>query len=349
MLQTLLISTPFFALVLLGFVAVGRQMLEGAAIGGLNAYVLNFALPCMLWRFGANTPIQTILDPALLVVYGLSALILVALTLVLSRRWRLSSGDSAMGALVAVFPNSGFLGLPLLISLLGQAAAGTVMLTLWVDMVLTSSLCMGLSQSAWVGLSAKVGKASKQASKQDGPLGASSLWGLLKNVLTNPLPWAIVLGAWCSSEGWTLPQVLQSTVGLLASSASPVALFALGGVLACVNWAHRSDAEVKEHPASTQGVVTLALLKLIVHPFLVWMMALMAQKAQSVLGRGFVISPQSLEALVLVAALPSASNVVLLAYRQGASQERIARIVMLTTAVSFLSFSVIKTLYQACH
>ena len=73
MLQTLLISTPFFALVLLGFVAVRRQMLEGAAIGGLNAYVLNFALPCMLWRFGANTPIQTILDPALLVVYGLSA------------------------------------------------------------------------------------------------------------------------------------------------------------------------------------------------------------------------------------------------------------------------------------
>jgi predicted permease len=59
--------------------------------------------------------------------------------------------------------------------------------------------------------------------------------------------------------------------------------------------------------------------------------------------------PLACLSLVLVAALPSASNVVLLAYRQGASQERIARIVMLTTAVSFLSFSVIKTLYQACH
>ena len=43
--------------------------------------------------------------------------------------------------------------------------------------------------------------------------------------------------------------------------------------------------------------------------------------------------------IVLVAALPSASQVVMLAERSGADSGRIARIVLLATSLSFLSFS----------
>jgi len=43
--------------------------------------------------------------------------------------------------------------------------------------------------------------------------------------------------------------------------------------------------------------------------------------------------------MVLVAALPSASNVSLLAERFGADTGRIARIILLTTAAAFLTFS----------
>jgi predicted permease len=42
---------------------------------------------------------------------------------------------------------------------------------------------------------------------------------------------------------------------------------------------------------------------------------------------------------VLVAALPSASNVSLLAERFGADNGRIARIILWSTAIAFLSFS----------
>ena len=41
----------------------------------------------------------------------------------------------------------------------------------------------------------------------------------------------------------------------------------------------------------------------------------------------------------LVAALPSASNVALLSERFGADTGRIARIILLTTAAAFLTFS----------
>ena len=57
MLSVLTITFPFFALVLCGYLAARRGVLPQPAIPGLNAFVLYFALPCMLYRFGASTPI----------------------------------------------------------------------------------------------------------------------------------------------------------------------------------------------------------------------------------------------------------------------------------------------------
>jgi malonate transporter len=50
----LAVTIPFFALVLLGWLAARAGPLPESAIPGLNAYVLFFALPCMLFRFGAS-------------------------------------------------------------------------------------------------------------------------------------------------------------------------------------------------------------------------------------------------------------------------------------------------------
>ena len=61
-LDILLVTFPFFALVLCGYVAARRRMLPLEAIPGLNTFVLYFALPCMLYRFGATTPIAQLLD-----------------------------------------------------------------------------------------------------------------------------------------------------------------------------------------------------------------------------------------------------------------------------------------------
>ena len=62
MLHILLITFPFFALVLCGYVAAKRRLLPLEAIPGLNSFVLFFALPCMLYRFGSTTPLAQLLD-----------------------------------------------------------------------------------------------------------------------------------------------------------------------------------------------------------------------------------------------------------------------------------------------
>jgi hypothetical protein len=145
-LNVLLITFPFFALVLAGYLAARRGMLPLAAIPGLNGFVLFFALPCMLYRFGSTTPIAQLLDFSVAGVYLVCALIMVAFAIVWSLNERIRWNDASLGALVAAFPNTGFMGVPLLAALLGQQSAGPVIVLIVVDMVITSSLCVALSQ-----------------------------------------------------------------------------------------------------------------------------------------------------------------------------------------------------------
>ena len=117
----LAITIPFFALVLCGYLAARRHVLPESAIPGLNAFVLYFALPCMLFRFGSTTPILELLNPALLTVDLAAALLIVFFTVAVSLNDRVHLKDAAFGALVAAFPNTGFMGVPLLVAQIGRA------------------------------------------------------------------------------------------------------------------------------------------------------------------------------------------------------------------------------------
>ncbi len=314
MLDILKVTFPFFALVLCGYVAARRRLLPLEAIGGLNTFVLFFALPCMLYRFGAGTPIAQLLDPAALAVYLPCALLMVWGAVAFSRNERIGWNDAAFGALVAAFPNTGFMGVPLLVALLGAAAAGPAILTILIDLVITSSLCIALSRL-------------DGADEHGAALAARKA---LRGMATNPMPWAIALGALSSALGVVPVQPVMATLGLLADAASPVALFTIGAVLA----RSQAVAAASEHgPMPVRDFVPIALAKLLLHPLLVWAVGLAA------IAFGLPLEPFALTVMVLVAALPSASNVSLLAERFGADNGRIARIILLTTGAAFFSFS----------
>ena len=310
MVNILLVTFPFFALVLAGYIALYRGWLSVAAVPGLNGFVLYFAVPCMLYRFGASTPVADMLSPVIIGVYAASALTMVALTIVITKRGAIGWNDASLGALVAAFPNTGFMGVPLLAMLLGAASAGPAIATILVDMLLTTSLCVALSRLDGAGIDG-----AKRAAKQ-----------ALGRVMGNPMPWAILMGAFASGFDIKLWGPIDQTVALLADAASPVALFTIGAVLA------RSQMQ-SAHPMPLSHYMPAAVLKLIVHPLLVLGGGLLAQVA------GLPLDPFALTCIVLVAALPSASNVSLLAERFGADNGRIARIILVTTVAAFLTFS----------
>jgi predicted permease len=119
-------------------------------------------------------------------------------------------------------------------------------------------------------------------------------------------------------------------VGLLAAAAAPVALFTIGAVLV-----RPPDAQAQPWLSWRCGGldVLLTVVKLLVHPVLAGSLGWLLIQA------GLPLSTEALTTLVLVAALPSASNTALLAERFGADSARITRIILLTTALAFPSFS----------
>ncbi len=306
---------PFFALVLCGFVAVRRQMLPQLAIPGMNGFVLYFALPCLLYRFGSTTPIAQLLDPGVFGVYLAAALLMVAITMAatLRRKGGADWNNAAFGALVAAFPNTGFMGVPLLVALLGSRASGPVIVTMVIDLIITTSLCIALSRLGQGGMHAGQGS-------------VAALRHALAGMLRNPMPWAIALGALASASSLVLPGPLERTIGLLANAASPVALFTIGAVLA------RSQMNATSR-TPLSDFVPVALFKLILHPLLI------AGVGHAAISAGASVDAFSLTVLVLVACLPSASNVALLSEKFGADTGRIARIILVSTALSFLTFS----------
>ncbi|NRF69684.1 AEC family transporter [Aquincola sp. S2] len=306
----LAVTVPFFALVLAGYLAARRHVLPESAIPGLNAFVLYFALPCLLFRFGMNTPVLQLLNPFVLGVYLACALLIVFFTIAITLREPVGLKDAAFGALVAAFPNTGFMGVPLLVALLGPAAAGPVICTVLADLFVTSSLCIALAQA--------------HGAAQHGA--REALARALKGALSNPLPWSIAIGALFSVAGMTLSGPIDTIVKMLADAASPVALFTIGAVL------HRASQHVHARTPVSR-FLPIALIKLFVHPLLVLALGSAARQL------GAPLSSFQLLVLTLAAALPSASNVSLLAERYGADNGRIARIIMSSTALAFVSFS----------
>jgi len=308
----LAVTVPFFALVLCGWLAAQRGVLPDSAIPGLNAFVLYFALPCMLFRFGMNTPLLELLNPALLLVYVLCALLMVFAAIAFTLSDRVHLKDSAFGALVAAFPNTGFMGVPLLVALLGPAAAGPMICTILADLFITTSLCIALAQmhdAAGLGTRAALARA-------------------LRGAVSNPLPWSIAAGALFSVAGIQLSGPPEVVVRMLADAASPVALFTIGAVL----WRAGRHAHTR---TPLPQYLPVALMKLLLHPLLVF--ALMA----AAVSLGAPLSGFQVMVVTLTAALPSASNVAMLAERYGADNGRVTRIIMSSTVIAFVSFTLL--------
>ena len=305
MLDLFLLFVPFFALVLMGWAATRGRLVPIDGIGTMNSFVLFFGLSAMVFRLSASGALMQNGLLGLLLAYGLAGTVVTGLALMWGVRSGLIRRDSGLVALASAFPNTGFLGLPLLTGLLGPEAAGPIAATLIVDVLVLSSLCL-----AW----AHPGQVS------------------IKGALRNPLLWAMGLGMGLWWSGWHLPHAVDETVRLLSLSATPTALFTLGAILARSQMQPSMQAQVStQQGAAAPAVWTPVLLKLVLHPWLVcgagWVLV------QS----GAALPPAGLLAMILAAALPSASNVSMLAEREGANTALVARIILWTTASALLT------------
>lgn len=321
MLDLLLLFAPFFGLVLTGWAAARMRIVPLEGIGAMSAFVLYFSLSAMLFRLGASGALVQDGLPQLLLTYGLAGAVITLLGLVFAARMGLARRDGGLLALIATFPNTGFLGLPLLTGLLGPQAAGAVAATVVVDVLVFSSVCLG-----WAHSHVRTHAERDGAGAGGDPNEAwHAVQASLKGALRNPLLWSMAMGVLVSSLGWHLPRPIDETARLLGLSATPTALFTLGAMLA------RSQMRPGGNAVRPIVVAVPVLLKLLAHPLLVCAAGWGMQRA------GMPLSPVGLLTLTLAAALPSASNVSMLAEREGANTALVARVILWTTALALVS------------
>jgi len=305
MIAILNVTAPFFALVLCGYLAARYRMLPENAVPALNTFVLYFALPCMLFRFASGTPFHDIVNVPVFLAYmatGLTALGLFAGAM------RFVAGESvreaAFAALAVSWSNWGYMGIPLIPALLGQAALAPLIAAGMADLLVVISAALAL---------ASLGNPS-------GGGVCAALTGALILVARNPLAWAVIAGGTFSAFALRLPTPVDQFARLLGEAAGPVALFTIGVSL------YRPGA-----PAWGSGVLLIAAGKLVLHPLLAGVVAIFALR----------LTQLEVHTLILAAALPVGGTVFLFAERQGANAERIAAAILVSTALAFATFSIL--------
>ncbi|HBX57495.1 AEC family transporter [Pseudomonas sp. UBA2684] len=292
---------PIFALILAGFLCRRLGILGPHAASEINRMVVWLCLPALLFEATATAVWAQVWQPRFILAYSLGTLAVFALTVL----WRLrrvgNLADASVQGLAASYANTGYMGIPLCVLVLGDAGLQPALIaTLIVVCVLFASavVCIEVALQDEKSLHRAVAK-------------------VLLALAKNPLVVAPLLGGLWAVGGQPLPLPAQRFIELLASATAPCALIALGLFLA-----HKQVGR-------GDGSLGLVLLKLIAHPLITWVLAFHV----------FQLPPLWAHAALLLSALPTGTGPFMLAefYRREASV--VSRSILLSTLGSLLSLS----------
>ncbi len=284
------------------------RALGAASSDALNAFVYWVALPALFLRGLNRAPLDQILDWSLIAAYLGATLLVFCLSLaaggILFKR---NLSAASLHALAAAFPNTGYMGVPLFILAFGEAGS-------LVAIVAT------VSQTITIFLLSIV---LVEFDRGSGPM-KPRLLQIARNLLINPLLMSALLGLGLNALAIKIEGPFDTLVMTLAAAASPSALFALGLFM------------VSAAPASGAAEIGwLSLVKLLLHPALMWLVTTHAVD----------LAPDAVRDLVLTAALPTGALVFIMAQKYDVFVERGSYTVLMTTILSLITLSLLFVAY----
>lgn len=288
-------TLPFFALIGLGYGAARSGLFGPEAVAALTRFVFYFALSAMLFRFSAGLTLTEVLDWTLVKAYLAASVAVYALVMAVALLRGVRMSEAAVEAQCGIIGNVGFLGIPLLVILMGERAVGPVLLVLSTDLIVFSSLVVILITGS-----------------RSGRMSPAIIGTVGLGLVENPMILSIVAGLGWSVMGWPLPAPALSFLTTLGAAATPGALFAIGASLASKSAERLSVAG------------WLSLCKLVVHPAAVAFSGLVV----------FGVARGPAEVMIAAAALPVAGNVYILAQHYGVAPQRVSASILVSTIFS---------------
>lgn len=300
--MVLSVILPICLLLLLGFICVKFEFILAEHIKGLSQFVFKISLPAFLLQALSSKRFDEIWHPGYFIAYGGGSLLVFAFAFVLYRQYfqcRLTeSGVLSMGASMS---NTGFIGTAILMMLIGQHAAIYLSLTLIIENLLIMTLTLIIAEAG-----IHQHRAKSQLLKQT-----------LYNVINNPVILSIVFGMLCVILKIQLPSSIAQALEMLGKTASPIALFVIGGSLVGMSL-----------KAVDLQSMTLVLIKIVLMPLTIF--ALLSFSPN--------VSQEMLYAGTLLAALPMPIAFGILGQNYGLGDKALSAL-MLSTILGFMLLS----------
>ncbi|PKZ65421.1 hypothetical protein CYJ73_12210 [Gordonia terrae] len=301
--------TVIFIVVGVGYVLGRTRVIGDHAHEVLSRLVFFVFTPALLFHSMVTSDLSVVFS-ATLVIAGGTAFLMGVVYVVIARLWlRRAVPELVIGGLSASYVNSVNLGLPIAIFVLDDASFIAPLL-LFQILIYSPVALLALDLTAL-----------------DRDSGRSLLRDSLVAPITNPIVVGGLAGLALSLIGWTPPAAVMSPLKMLGDASVPAALLAFGLSLTGV-------AVFKKGQSPRRDIALASVLKMIVMPITVYVVARW----------GFGQQGEALFAQVLIAALPTAQNVLVYATRYRRGQILARDTALITTLASIPTIMVVALL-----
>lgn len=303
MLQVVTLVLPLFGLIVLGYLAGRWRRIPTDGLAWMNFFIVYVALPAMFFSLLSKTPISEFANGRFLLTTTLGTAVVFILSFFIGRLLRGANTQTAtIHGFAGAYGNIGYLGPPLAIAAFGPEAGVPVALIFCID----NSMHFILAPS----LMAMGGK--QQLSRRQ------LFKDIARKIFTHPFILATLAGILAAFFSFVPPAPMSTLLNSLSNAAAPCALFVMG-VTAALRPLKRIPVEL----------AYLVPMKLLIHPTLMYLLLIQIPDLNTIW----------LHSAVLLAALPSATNVFVIAQQYGVWEERASSAVVLSTALSIFTLT----------
>lgn len=300
------LSLPLFTLAILGYCIVRLGKWPKTMTDGLTRFVFSIALPAMLFRMMSTFSQQPPVDTRLLIAFFGGCLLVFLIGRVIGAKFfKLDGTSGSVFALGGIFSNNVMIGTPIAALLLGHEALPSVALVLVFNGLILWTLVT----------------VSVEWSRNGSPT-VKGFAKTLRGVLKNPIIIGIISGTLFSITGLPMPDAIDKPLTMLSQIAAPLSLIVLGMGLA--------EYRIGD---SWQISGTICLLKLLIQPMVVWLLAY-----------SLGLPPLETQVVVLLGSMAVGINVYLMARQFDVLMAPVASSLVLSTLLSAVTTPLIMTL-----
>lgn len=306
MLDILVITGPIYLCILAGWLFTRFGMFRRSDMDIIGSFVMNVALPALIFLSIARRPLAEVANPTYLLGYAITSTVVLVAAYLWSRRvLRTPRAAAAFDALGSGGANSGFVGFPLLLVMMPSVAGVVFGMNVLVESLITVPLSLFWAERG-----------------EDASSLLRSVRRSLGSMLRMPVFIALLAGIATTALSLPLPEVLVTSIDLFGRASTGLALFTVGGMLVGLS--------IRGH---VRRLVSVTVGKLLLMPAVAWA----SEVGLAAIGMP-ALEGEMFAAIVLSAAMPSWTSLVVFSARYG-ERDIPPAVLLVTTVLSFFTLS----------